>query len=415
MDTRVGSTAADLARPASRSAARAFDRFLLSLLARALGQIPIEFVLWDGTTRALSLGPSVARVRIRDRATLLGLVRAPELTFGEAYTDGRLVVEGSLLALLESVIRSRLGKRMGSRSRRPARHGLTTSRKNARRHYDLGNDFYELWLDPELVYTCAYYAEPDLSLAEAQRAKMDYVCRKLRLAPGERVAEAGCGWGALALFMARNYGVTVDAYNVSKEQVRHARERARKEGLADRVTFHEDDYRAIEGRYDVFVSVGMVEHVGPENYRVLGSVVDRVLPEDRGRGLLHFIGRDRPWPLDPWIEKHIFPGAYPPTIAEVATSGLEPFGLSILDVENLRLHYARTAGEWLRRFEAAVDRVVAMFGDTFARSWRLYLTGTQAAFAAGSLQLFQITFARSGEDVPFTRDALYRKAAHGEV
>jgi len=187
-----------------------------------------------------------------------------------------------------------------------------------------------------------------------------------------------------------------------------ARQRAAEEGLAGRVTFAEDDYRSIDGRCDAFVSVGMLEHVGPENFPVLGQLIARTLAPG-GRCLLHFIGRDWREPLNAWIERRIFPGAHPPTVAEVLERVVEPSGLSVLDVENLRLHYAHTAREWKLRFRAAEEEVRRMLGERFTRSWGLYLAGTEAAFTAGSLQLFQITLSRSGENaLPWTRAGLYQ-------
>jgi cyclopropane-fatty-acyl-phospholipid synthase len=278
----------------------------------------------------------------------------------------------------------------------------------------VGNDFYRLWLDGQLVYTCAYFPSPGATLEEAQVAKMDLVCRKLRLRPGEHVVEAGCGWGALAIHMARKYGVTVTAYNLSHEQVTYARERAAREGLADRVAVVEDDYRAIHGSADAFVSVGMLEHVGPADYPVLGAVIRRVLGDGRGRGLLHFIGRSRPNPLNPWITKRIFPGAYPPTLVEAIGGVLEPGNLTVLDVENLRLHYATTLDHWRRRFVAAADEVRRTFGVSFERAWHLYLSGSQAAFLAGSLQLFQVVFAPARSNgIPWTRESAADDAMGG--
>ena len=297
-------------------------------------------------------------------------------------------------------------RRLWTRSNSPGR-----AEANVGHHYDLGNDFYRLWLDSRMVYTCAYYATPEMSLDEAQAAKLDLVCRKLRLRSGERVVEAGSGWGALALHMARHYGVSVRSFNLSSEQVTYARRWAREESLDDRVEFVQDDYRNVSGRYDAFVSVGMIEHVGPAHYEALGEVIDRSLPS-RGRGLLHFIGRDRPAPLNAWIRKRVFPGAYPPTVSEVAEAVLEPWDLSILDVENLRLHYARTCAHWLARFEAAEAQVIAMTGADLSRTWRLYLAGSQAAFQTGWMQLFQIVFRRGGDnDLAWTRDSLYRDVA----
>ncbi|MGH7266144.1 MAG: class I SAM-dependent methyltransferase, partial [Candidatus Rokuibacteriota bacterium] len=293
------------------------------------------------------------------------------------------------------------------RARLVRQHGRRAARHNIHHHYDLGNDFYGLWLDREMVYTCAYFPSPDASLEDAQRAKMEYVCRKLRLRPHDQVVEAGSGWGALALHMARHHGVRVTAFNISREQVRFARERARAEQLADRVEFVEDDYRSIAGSFDVFVSVGMLEHVGPECYGTLGRLIGRVLRPD-GRGLLHFIGRNQPQPLNPWIAKRIFPGGYPPTLAEVTRRVLEPSNLSVLDVENLRLHYAETLRHWRTRFEAVSEQVTRMFDRPFARAWQLYLAGSEAAFRAGSLQLFQVVFAPGASArVPLTREALY--------
>ena len=235
---------------------------------------------------------------------------------------------------------------------------------------------------------------------------MEHVCRKVDLRPGDRVVEAGCGWGSLALYMARVKGATVRAFNISKEQIAYARERARREGLEGRVEFVEDDYRNVRGRYDVFMSVGMLEHVGPENYRELGRVIDSCL-EAHGRGLIHTIGRNRPEALNAWIAKRIFPGAYPPTLREMMEI-FEPVNLSVLDVENLRLHYASTARHWLDRYLAHVGEVRRMFDERFARAWELYLSGTVAAFTSATLELFQVAFARAmHNEMPWTRAHLY--------
>jgi cyclopropane-fatty-acyl-phospholipid synthase len=285
-------------------------------------------------------------------------------------------------------------------------NSLRGSRHNIHRHYDIGNDFYKLWLDPQLVYTCAYYPTPSATLEEAQIAKMDYVCRKLRLQPGETVIETGCGWGALSLYMAREYGVSVKAYNISHEQIAFARERAQQEGLSHRVEFIEDDYRNVTGKFDVFVSVGMLEHIGVANYHGLGRIIHRLIG-DSGRGFLHFIGRNYPTPLSRWIRKRIFPGACPPSLRQVADI-FEPMNFSVLDVENLRLHYAETLRHWLRRVDQAADRVAAQFDPSFVRAWRLYLASSAAAFTTGHMQLFQVVFASSQNNtIPWTRDYIY--------
>jgi cyclopropane-fatty-acyl-phospholipid synthase len=351
---------------------------------------------------------------VHDLQTLVRIALDPDLYFGDAYSAGRVEILGNLTDLLTEGYR-----RLGRAKRRPWYHRVVSahlrllqrntmrgSRRNIHHHYDLNTDFYRLWLDEGLVYTCAYFRGGSESIEAAQIAKMDHVCRKLRLRPGERVVEAGCGWGTLALHMARNCGVSVRAYNISSEQIRFARRRAEEEGLAGQVEFVEDDYRNISGAYDAFVSVGMLEHVGPDHYLQLGAVIDRTLGKS-GRGFLHFIGRNRDLPLNAWIRKRIFPGAHPPTLKS-AMDVFERFDFSVLDVENLRLHYARTLEHWLARFEQSVERITAMYDDAFVRAWRLYLAGSLAAFRAGWLQLFQVTFARgSKNDIPWTRQYLY--------
>jgi cyclopropane-fatty-acyl-phospholipid synthase len=389
------------------------DRWVLSRMLASLGSPPIELAIRDGAR--VGVETPVARVTFDSRATMLWVLGDVLLRFGDAYSDGALTVEGDLITLLENVYRAGksgagerapLTRRVSRVLSRPHVNTLLGSRENIHHHYDIGNAFYELWLGSTMAYTCAYYPQPTAGLDEAQVAKMDHVCRKLRLRPGESVVEAGCGWGMLAMHMARRYGVRVRAFNISREQVLWARERAQREGLSGQVEYVEDDYRNITGRYDAFMSVGMLEHVGPSNYSALGDVVQRVLG-GRGRGLIHSIGRNRPAPLQPWIEKRIFPGGHPPALSEMARI-FEPWDLSILDVENLRLHYAQTLRHWLALFEGASERVRSMFDEKFVRMWRLYLAGSVAAFSTGSLQLFQVVFAPGdSNDIPWTRAHLY--------
>jgi cyclopropane-fatty-acyl-phospholipid synthase len=386
---------------------------LIARLLSFIGNPPIEFVLWNGERIYTSSAPLVARVGIVDRATLLGLIKDPHIRFGDAYSEGRITIDGDLVQFIEAMYHAapaqpKAARTLGSILRgahRSRRNTLNGSRENIHHHYDIGNAFYKLWLGDSMAYTCAYYPQPEATLDEAQIAKFDHVCRKLQLRAGETVVEAGFGWGGLALHMARKYGVNVRAFNISHEQVMYARERARREGVST-VEYVEDDYRAIAGRYDAFVSVGMLEHVGVENYPQLGGIAHRVLG-DNGRGLIHSIGRNRPAPLHPWITKRIFPGAYPPSLSEFMQI-FEPWDFSVLDVENLRLHYARTLTHWLDLYDRSTERVRAMFDAKFERMWRLYLAGSVAAFTTGTLQLFQVVFApRHNNTVPMTREHLY--------
>ena len=390
------------------------ERYLLRVLLRALNHPPLCFVLWDGEKVQDPGSIQPMRVFIHDRGALYRLVSDPELQFGEMYSAGRIDVDTGLPRFLETVYRAMVSRRKATSSLVPGglrrqRNTLSRARQNIYHHYDIGNDFYQLWLDEQMVYTCAYFPTQAATLEEAQVAKMDLVSRKLRLRPGNRVVEAGCGWGALALHMASHYGVTVDAYNISTEQVAYARDRAKREGLEDRVKFVEGDYREILGTYDVFVSVGMLEHVGADSYPHLAAVMDRCLT-DNGRGLIHTIGRDQAGPLNSWLTRNIFPGAYAPSLREMMPL-FEPRGFSVLDVENLRLHYRKTLEHWLERYEEATDRVEQMFDAAFVRLWRLYLAGSIAAFSSGTLQLFQVVFSRTGHnEIPWTRAHLLENA-----
>jgi cyclopropane-fatty-acyl-phospholipid synthase len=404
---RVTTHSADRPSYAGIPSPEKLDCLLLRRLALRMGTSELRYAL-----RASSVaGPDpVATLRFRDRRAVLGLILDPEVHFGDAYADGRIEIEGDLVAAIEAAYRALENEGTGPLSWLGTwrRHSPPRARHNVHRHYDLGNDFYTLWLDEQLLYTCAYFESPETSLEQAQVAKMDHVCRKLGLRPGETVVEAGCGWGALALHMARQYGVRVRAFNLSHEQVAWARERARREGLSSRVEFVEEDYRAIRERCDAFVSVGMLEHVGRRSYGELGRVISRCLDPGRGRGLLHFIGRDRPRPLNAWIRRRIFPGAYAPALPEVCRHALEPAGLSVVDVENLRGHYALTLRHWRERFERAAAEGKVGQDERFRRTWRLYLAGSEAAFRTGSLQLFQLTFAPCGSrGAPWTRRDLY--------
>jgi cyclopropane-fatty-acyl-phospholipid synthase len=338
----------------------------------------------------------------------------PILYFGDNYSNGRIEVEGGLVSFLEQFYTS-LDRRqkeavsllgVANTYRRLRGNPVEYAKDNIHHHYDIGNDFYRLWLDEEMAYTCAYFAPGASTLESAQLAKMEHVCRKLQLKPGETVIEAGCGWGSLARYMAVHYGVKVRAFNISHEQIAYAKERASAEGLNSRVEYIEDDYRNISGSCDAFVSVGMLEHVGVKHYRELGAIIDRTLAPD-GRGLIHSIGQNQPIPANTWVQRRIFPGGYTPTLRQMMGI-LEPYDLSVLDVENLRLHYAQTLEHWLERFDDHQDEVRAMYGEEFIRAWRLYLCGSMTNFAGGYLQLYQVLFSRpQNNNLPRTRDVLY--------
>ena len=332
----AGAGTADAREESGRrpSGVNALDRWLARRIMAEAGSPPLRFALWDGQDVWSPGAEAAGRIVVRDRGALWAIVRAPELGFGDCYSAGRIEIEGNLIDVLYRAYRAMDGKAESAfkksilgRLPRAGKNTLGGSRKHIHHHYDLGNDFYRLWLDERMVYTCAYYENGEATLEEAQEAKMHHVCRKVRLRPGQRVVEAGCGWGSLALHMARHYGVKVRAFNISYEQVAYARERAAREGLGGQVEFVEDDYRNISGEYDAFVSVGMLEHVGPDHYETLGDVIARSLKED-GLGIVHSVGRSRPSAVNAWLEQRIFPGKLS---AEPARDDVDLRGEPVLD------------------------------------------------------------------------------------
>ncbi len=347
------------------------DRQLLSAFEHITGPARVHAELGPSSPESTCAAPPI--IRLKDRKTLIALLLNPEMNFGDLYCLGDVNVEGNLVRALETLYQApdRLITRIISRWLGWLQsNSLRAARENIRHHYDVSTDFYKLWLDPKLVYTCAYFPDENASLEQAQWEKLDLVCRKLWLQPGEKVV-----------------------------------------GLASSIEFIQDDYRNITARCDAFVSIGMLEHIGREHYRELGDVVHRAIGKT-GRGLLHFIGKNQRLPFSTWIRKRIFPGAYTPTLREVMDV-LEPHDFSVLDVENLRLHYARTIECWLERYERCFNQVTKSFGPDFARMWRLYLAGSIAGFRTGTLQLFQVVFAgRACKSQPSTRAHLYSGTVH---
>ena len=381
-------------------------------------QQPFSVILPDGSAATHGHAPFAFTIHIKTSRAARDIVTKSSLGFGEAYTRGEVDVEGDLqgVALLSYELQERLLK--GSLWERvryvlgffARRNTLAGSKKNIAAHYDLANSFYQLWLDAEMQYTCAYFDRPTDTLEDAQRQKMDLVCRKLRLQPGELVVEAGCGWGGLALHMARNYGVRVKSFNISKEQIAFARERAARLGIdSERIEYVHDDYRNIPNHVascDKFASICMLEHVGRESYTAFHQLVAQVLRKP-GLAMLQFISRTNPSPIsNPWLEKYVFPGYYNPSLGEL----IKPLEaahreLHLVDVENMRYHYALTLHHWLERFERNADRIRAQWGEAVVRTFRLYLNGGLADFAHGAGTLvYQVLLANGFDNgAPLTR------------
>ena len=340
----------------------------------------------------------------------------PVLALPESYMNGEIdLLEGDLLDLLEVIYKNSPTLDVGAFWTRMAdgfRHGLrrlqqfnTTerSRRNVRRHYDLSRELYQLFLDTDLQYSCAYFARPDMTLEEAQEAKKRHLAAKLALRPGQTVLDIGCGFGGLGLYLARNLDVDVLGITLSEEQLAIATERAQQEGLEGRAHFELRDYRKLGERFDRIVSVGMFEHVGVNHYRAFFDKCATILKPD-GVMVLHSIGRSGPpSATTPFIRKHIFPGGYIPALSEVLPA-IERSGLEVTDVEILRLHYADTLMHWRQRFLANRDRIREIYDERFCRMWEFYLAGSEAGFRWQDLMVFQIQLARRNDTLPVTRD-----------
>ncbi len=388
-----------------------FDDFVKRLLT--VGKLTIrgpdarERTYGDGT------GPDV-RVRVNGKA-VRAIVANPDLGLGESYMDGHLVIEqGDIWQLLELV-----GRNQELRIYRPPgllqqatkglrrwyeqANGKRAALRNASHHYDLSYDLYRRFLDRDLQYSCAYFSHPDMTLEEAQAAKKAHIAAKLRLKPGMKVLEIGCGWGGLALELARTYGVEVLGISLSKEQVAVAKARAEAAGLNEKVKFSLTDFRDVKGSFDRVVSVAMFEAVGVPNYASYFGSIRRLLAED-GVAVMHTIGRRTPPDVtSPWTRKYIFPGGYIPAMSETLAA-IEKVPMWITDVEVLRLHYAETLKHWRLRFWAEREAIAKLYDERFCRMWEYYLAGAELAFRYGDQMIFQVQMTKRRDALPITRD-----------
>ncbi|HEY8567497.1 MAG TPA: cyclopropane-fatty-acyl-phospholipid synthase family protein [Beijerinckiaceae bacterium] len=392
-------------------------KLLPHLLARFVRNGRLTVTDHDGSSRSFGSGengPAVA-IRFTDAAVEREIFLNPELKAAEAYMDGRIVFErGGVFDLLHlfSVNRSGLAShplqkalRRGWKALRGVHQANPQGKAaaNASSHYDHPASFYRLWLDESMAYSCAYFESPEQSLEDAQKAKFRHIAAKLKLEPGMSVAEIGSGWGGLAIYLAQVCGARVTAINVSPEQLAESRRRAAEAGVAERVTLVEKDYRALDGRFDRVVSVGMMEHVGVAHFDEYFSAVKRLLAPG-GFAMIHAIGRmSPPGSTAPFIRKYIFPGGYVPALSEVFAA-TERTGLWVADCEILRLHYYWTIKAWRERFEARRGEVVTQMGERFARMWEFYLAAVELGFLNGSNMVFQLLLAETRDAVPVIRD-----------
>jgi len=363
-------------------------------------------------------GFSQVVLRFTDKGVERAIVRDPGLGAGEMYMAGRLQVDRDdiwgLVDLLtandpweagaQNLAASRLVRAAGKLRHRVERINMERrSKRNVAHHYDLSGRLYDLFLDRDRQYSCAYYTDPANDLDRAQEDKLAHIAAKLAIRPGMRVLDIGCGWGGMALYLHRKLGAEVLGVTLSEEQLKVARARAEEAGVADKVRFELIDYRRVEGQFDRIVSVGMFEHVGPAHYGQFFQQCRRLLTEN-GVMLLHTIGRlGPPGVTDRWTTKYIFPGGYNPALSEIVAAS-EPTRMFLTDVETLRLHYAWTLRAWYERTVAAREAIIDLYDERFYRMWTFYLAGAAKAFEHGGLCNFQLQFSRSRTELPVTRD-----------
>ncbi|UXZ96253.1 class I SAM-dependent methyltransferase [Pseudomonas phytophila] len=381
--------------------------------------LPLRLKLWDG--HELDLGPTPSVTIFVKDPQLVSDFSHPSLDLlGSAFVEGRLDMEGSISEVMR--VCDELTQALGDEDQEggPTRcpHDKATDAASISYHYDVSNEFYQLWLDKEMVYSCAYFKTGNETLEQAQQDKFHHLCRKLRLKPGEYLLDVGCGWGGLARFAAREYGVKVLGITLSREQLKLARDRVMAEGLENLVDLQLLDYRDLpqDGRFDKVVSVGMFEHVGHANLalyaqRLFGAVKEGGLVMNHGITAKHIDGRPVGRGAGEFIGRYVFPNGELPHVSRISAD-ISEAGLEVVDVESLRLHYAKTLEHWSSRLETHLEQAAAMVPEQTLRIWRLYLAGCAYGFAHGWINLHQILAVKpradGSHDLPWTRADIYR-------
>ncbi|RST29686.1 class I SAM-dependent methyltransferase [Sphingomonas ginkgonis] len=396
----------------------------MSIIGRFIDQLlptgRITLIQPDGSreTHGGGDGSRSVTVRLHDKRVLFDIVRNPRLKIGEAYMDGRISIEhGGILDLLEMVVganrfeagghKGKLKKgKLSKLKKLLRRNDAAKSRKNVAHHYDLDDRLYDLFLDADRQYSCAYFTDPANSLEQAQRDKKAHIAAKLWLKPGQRVLDIGCGWGGMALYLNKVADVDVLGVTLSTEQLAVARRRAEEAGVADRVKFELIDYRSLDGRFDRIVSVGMFEHVGAAHFHEFFAKCRELLADD-GVMLLHTIGKygNSSGP-DPFTDKWIFPGYHLPSLSELNAAS-QDVRLIVTDIETLRVHYAYTLRHWLKNCKEKRAEIVALYDERFFRMWEFYLAAGIVAFDNGAMNNFQVQYVRDRHALPLIRDYMF--------
>lgn len=381
--------------------------------------MPFKVIYWTEGNKNYNTGEPVFTIDFKKQSVVDDILRHVSLGFGEGYTRGDIEVYGDFPRMCGMVYDPRVKAIKPSLSamikiaklRIKSRNNIDQAKKNISHHYDLSNEFYSLMLDDKMVYSCAYYKNPSNSIAQAQTDKLDYICRKLLLKPGQTLLDIGCGWGALVIHAAKNYGVKATGITLSKNQLEEAQKRVDAAGLSDKVTLLLTDYRELATQnlsFDRIVSVGMMEHVGKENIHAYVET-NRKLLKENGIGLLHTIGNMKSGNIDAWINKYIFPGAYLPEPGELIDA-LRDVGMEVYLLENLRPHYALTLQAWLENMEKNIDKVSTIVSPETIRIYRMYLNSCIATFTYGDTDLYQISYSNgytNNAGVPLTNSYLH--------
>lgn len=387
------------------------EKTILDKLLRRIKTGGLKVTYWDGDSRNYGPEPKPSlRVTIKKPTVIRAMAKNVNLGVGESYMSGDLEIEGSIEQIMKLVAENQDAFKLSAPRLGLRRNTKQTQARLVQHHYDVGNDFYKLWLDKAMVYSCAYFKKPTDSLDVAQQQKLAHTLAKLRLQPGHKLLDIGSGWGDLLLKAAREYGVTGLGVTLSKQQVAHANQRAKAEKLDHLVQFKLQNFQDIPasaGPFDRIVSVGSYEHVGRDNQSIYFDVVDRLL-KPGGISLLHTISKQTEEPMNPWIDKYIFPGTYIPAVRQLMKH-LPQHDFRLLDYESLRPHYALTLGHWQKNYEGHKDKVINMFDQRFYRMWLFYLATVGASFTYGILDLSQLVFSKGlTDDWPLTRNFLYK-------
>jgi cyclopropane-fatty-acyl-phospholipid synthase len=396
------------------------DKIFYKTLFKNLFTDPFEIKFWDGSsekfasekTENYTQGESAFKIIFNEPIPKSDIIKDPALAFGEGYMTKKIEIEGSTQKVIESLYNNKesflSNNNKYAKLLKKASNNIKHSKENIEFHYDIGNDFYRLWLDDTMTYSCAYFKTSDNSLTQAQKNKVEHILHKLNLKEGETLLDIGCGWGELIISAAKEYKVKATGITLSSEQFTKVKERIENEKLDNLVQVELVDYRELKNRkFDKIVSVGMLEHVGKDHICEYFSAIDNLL-NDRGLSLLHCITSVTDGGNNTWIDKYIFPGGYIPSISELICS-ISDKNFNVIDVENLRLHYGRTLEHWASNFENALPEIRKTKDETFIRMWRLYLNACAASFNCGNINLHQFLFSKGvNNELHWTRDYMYK-------